>query len=162
MELDIETIGMVMIVILIAGFAVYAIYMPTTNPFAPNPTPLQLTSPSPTPTPQTTPNPTPTHQPSPIPPPSIPPSPSPSPTATPLPTPVWQGLGFKCEVPSHLIGEKWVDEFKFSCACLLRGKYDLGYNFNVWEACYSSTSTGWRRESCECIELICQARRDLC
>jgi len=122
------------------------------------PTPTTTTTPTPTPTPTPAPTATPTPQPT-----ETPTStPSPEPTPTPTPTPAWMAQGFICEVPDELLNERWAQEYKFSCACIIRGKYDLGAWFNVWQACYSSSQVAWRRESCECVAQICEVRRDLC
>lgn len=162
-----ETLILIGAVLLCLALVSVAYITPRGNAFAhlpvPNVTYLVPPTPSPTPTPRTSPTPelTPTPVPQPTPnqtPPSSPPPSSP----TPKPTPTWQGLGYKCEVPQALLGEKWTEEFKFECACRIRGLYDLGDKFNVWDGCYSATSSGWRRESCECVEIICALRRDLC
>ena len=130
------------------------------------PAPYSLPTPLPTPTP--TPKATPTPTPSPTSTQTLPPTPTPEPSATPeptpspSPTPAWMGAGYLCEVPDRLLGEHWAEEYKFQCACLIRGKWDLGPDFSVWEGCYSTTSSGWRRESCECVATICAEKPGLC
>jgi hypothetical protein len=167
--METETIGLI-----VAGAAMLfmlgiAAIVPLQNPFEHIPmntsegmyfTPSPTLTPHPQPTQRNTPTPsqTPTPPSTPTPEPSATPEPSPSPS----PAPAWMVKGYVCEVPDRLFGEPWVEEYKFQCTCVIRGKWDLGPSFNVWEGCYSTTSSGWRRESCECVEIICTARRDLC
>jgi hypothetical protein len=168
MGLSIEELGMVLIVMLcvfVIGLVVAAPFMLQVPP-EPYATPTPISTPSPTPAPKPTATPhasaTPTLTPTPPSTPTPEPSATPEPTPSPSPAPAWMVKGYVCEVPDRLFGEPWAEEFKFSCACVIRGKWDLGPSFNVWEGCYSTTSSGWRRESCECVEIICKARRELC
>lgn len=177
-----EQWGVLVVLIIIGTVVGIALTVPTHNPFTPpdverpNPQPSLTPSPGPppikTPTPRITPAPEPTPTPEPTGPRyclangscfwGTPATPTPTPEPTPSPTPLWMGAGFVCEVPDALVGERWAEEYKFSCACLIRGRYDLGVWFNVWESCFSSTSSAWRMDSCECVEVICAQRPGLC
>ena len=90
------------------------------------------------------------------------PTPTPTPTPITTPTPEWMVQGFKCEVPDDLLDEPWVVAYKYECACMVRGRFDLGDRFSVFDGCFSATSTGWRRESCDCVEVICRENPRLC
>lgn len=176
------------VLVLVAVGVIAALTVPTAN-YASPPKPAVNLSPSLTPTPQWTPaktptarTPTPTATPVPTPDPCLTrwcdatgcycgtaPTPTPIPTATPTPAPtatpkpLWFTEGLACEVPDSMVNEPWVrGTYRFNCTCLIRGKWDLGVNFNVFEACFSSTATAWRRDSCDCVEVICKATPRLC
>jgi hypothetical protein len=124
--------------------------LPTFVDVTPTPTPIITPLVTPTPTHRTSPNPT-----------GVKPTVTPTPNPTPTPS-AWEAAGFKCAVSDALVKEIWAKEYLFNCACLIRGKYEMGERFNVWEGCYATSSGAWRRESCECLETICAGRPELC
>jgi hypothetical protein len=163
-----EHLGLLATALFVGALILAALTVPVHNPFipgyvevplaptptlAPTPQPTAVSSPTPavSPTPTTTPTPTPT----PV------ATETPQPTPTPTPIPGWVAAGLKCEVPDKLLKEPWIRSYRLECVCLIRGKYDLGYYFSVWEGCYG-TPSAWRRESCECVEVVCAAIPGLC
>lgn len=182
--MDLEEWGILALIVLVAIGVIAALTVPTTNFLAYHPpsvgrvaqTPSLPATPHLPPTRTPTPRrPTPTATPEPTPTPclerwcnesgcycGVVPTPTPSPSPSPTPVPAWVLAGFKCELPDNLVGEPWAQEYKWDCACMVRGKWDLGSRFVVWEACYSSVATAWRRESCECVEIICGEKPSLC
>lgn len=142
--------------------------MPLVPPNATTPSPTPQTTPSPTPEP-VTPTPTPTERwcnatgcyDGPIPTPTPEPTPTQTPTPTPVPidAPIWMQLGFKCEIKDIVAILPWAQQYKWYCACEIKDKYKLGDYYSVIEACNSPVSTGWKKDSCDCMELICKESR---
>lgn len=166
--MEMEEWGVLSLIALVSLAAIAAMTVPTQNflvarhPSDASPTQSPSFTSTPHPPPQYTPTPRRTPTSTPTPQPSVSPTPPPMPTPTPTPVPAWVAKGFKCEVPDALVNELWAQTYKWECSCLVRGRWDLGDRFNVFEGCFSSVSSGWRRESCECVDVICHDAPRLC